>query len=301
MRRSTLAYALGGLVAVAGLGGLVAVRSFSADRTTTVAALASETHVHGFAVDAGDSSRLYLATHHGFYVVSTDGQARPVSANRDDFMGFAPHPTDPSVLYASGHPAAGGNLGVLASTNGGSSWTKISNGAGGPVDFHQMDVSRANPAVIYGVSRDLQRSTDSGRTWSRVGPAPDGLIDLAASGRDADTVYAGTRTGLLKSTDGGRSWRPAHPSRQPVTMVRVTRGGRVYAFVIGVGLVRAGEEDLGWQVVGNDFGGNYVLHLAADPRNGETLFLVTLNPQSQAQALLASRDGGRSWTQLRGD
>jgi len=68
-----------------------------------------------------------------------------------------------------------------------------------------------------------------------------------------------------------------------------------------VGLVRAGEEDLGWQVVSNDFGVNYVLHLAADPRNGEALYLVTLNPQSQAQALLASRDGGRSWTQLRGD
>lgn len=300
MKRSTLAYALVGLVAVAGLGGLAVVRSFSADRTTTVAALASETHFHGLTVDASDPSRLYLATHHGLYVVSTDGQARLVSANRDDFMGFTPHPTDPAVLYASGHPAAGGNLGFLASTNGGSSWTKISNGVGGPVDFHQMDVSRANPAVIYGVSREFQRSTDGGRTWSRIGPAPDGLIDLAASGRDADTVYAATRTGLLKSTDGGRSWRPTHPSRQPVTMVRMTRDGRVYAFVIGVGLVRAGEEDLRWQVVSNDFGGNYVLHLAADPRDGETLYLITLSPQSNAQALHTSRDGGRSWTQLRG-
>lgn len=41
-------------------------------------------------------------------------------------------------------------------------------------------------------------------------------------------------------------------------------------------------------------------HLAADPRDGEKLYLVTPSPQSHAQALLASRDGGRNWIQLRG-
>jgi photosystem II stability/assembly factor-like uncharacterized protein len=300
MRRPTLTYAVLGTIAAAAFGGLAAVRSFSAD-AATVAALASQTHFHGLAVDARDPSRLYLATHHGLYVVSRDGTARQVSARRDDFMGFTPHPTDPSVLYASGHPVSGGNLGFLASTDGGSTWSRLSNGVDGPVDFHQMDVSKADPAVIYGVFRDIQRSSDGGRTWSRIGPAPDGLIDLAASSREVDTVYAATRAGLLRSRDGGRSWRTVHPARQPATMVRTTRDGRVYAFVIGAGLVRASEEDLAWQVISNDFGGNYVLHLAADPRDGETLYVATLHAQSHAQALLASRDGGRSWAPLRGD
>jgi hypothetical protein len=60
----------------------------------TVAALARDTHFHGLAVDAGDPSRLYLATHHGLYAVDGRGVARQVSETRHDFMGFTPHPTD---------------------------------------------------------------------------------------------------------------------------------------------------------------------------------------------------------------
>src|SRR3546814_10407020 len=93
-------------------------------------------------------------------------------------MGFTPHPADPEVLYASGHPAGGGNLGFIVSRDGGQSWAKLSDGAGGPVDFHQMDISKADPQVIYGVFVELQKSTDGGQSWSRVGPAPEAIIGL---------------------------------------------------------------------------------------------------------------------------
>src|SRR3546814_9389478 len=86
---------------------------------TTVSALTGETHFHGIAVDPHDPDRLYLATHHGFYVVGPDGVAQRVSETEDDFMGFTPHPADPEVLYASGHPAGGGNLGFIVSGDGG--------------------------------------------------------------------------------------------------------------------------------------------------------------------------------------
>src|SRR3546814_2377830 len=66
---------------------------------------------HGIAVDPCNPDRLYLATHHGFFAVGPDGVAQQVSETEDDFMGFTPHPSDPNVLYASGHPAGGGNLG----------------------------------------------------------------------------------------------------------------------------------------------------------------------------------------------
>jgi hypothetical protein len=45
-------------------------------------------------------------------------------------MGFTPHPTNPSILYASGHPAGGGNLGFIASEDGGRSWSQAKDGAG---------------------------------------------------------------------------------------------------------------------------------------------------------------------------
>jgi photosystem II stability/assembly factor-like uncharacterized protein len=297
MKKRSIAYALLSLVAVATIGALLANRSFSASETT-ISGLAKETHFHGIAVDGNDPTRLYLATHHGLYIVGPDGMARRISKNRDDFMGFTPHPSDPSVLYASGHPASGGSLGFITSKDGGKSWAKLADGFGGPVDFHQMDVSRADPKVIYGVHRGLQRSADGGRTWSKAGPAPDGLIDLAASGQDADTLYAATKNGLFMSVDAGRSWRPAHIIKRPATMVQVTARGDVYAFIFGTGLVRADDGGVNWRLVSNAFGGAYVLHLAVDQADGRKLYAVTLNLETRAQAVLMSEDGGAIWAPL---
>ena len=52
-----------------------------------------------------------------------------------DFMGFVVHPTAPNQIYGSGHPVGGGNLGFIASTDGGKTWRQLSPGVKGPVDF----------------------------------------------------------------------------------------------------------------------------------------------------------------------
>lgn len=297
--RRRFGYLLPGLIALVAM--LVSGRAFSADETA-VSALAGETHFHGIAVDTRDPERLYLATHHGLYLVGPDGSARRISQTRDDFMGFTPHPADPDVFYASGHPAGGGNLGVIVSRDGGATWSRLADGVGGPVDFHQVDVSRADPRVVYGVHDGLQRSTDGGRTWTRIGPVPDGIIDLAASSRDRDTIYAATRRGLLVSTDGGRRWRSAHESGRPATMVHAAPGGTLYVFIVGAGLARADETDLDWAQPGGGFGRSVVLHLAvgADAAR-RTLHAVTFDPESRTQALRVSRDGGRTWSSLGGE
>ncbi len=280
--------------AIAGVGSLLASRSDAAD-DTTVAALSGSTHFHGLAVDQNDPSRLYLATHHGLYVVAGDGSAKQVSETTDDFMGFTPHPTDPMILYASGHPKGGGNLGFITSKDGGRSWEKLSDGSGGPVDFHQMDVSRSNPNVIYGVHGGLQRSVDGGQSWHKIGAAPDKLIDLAIAGKDEDTLYAATQAGLIRSTDGGRNWLPMHPAKAASTMVHVTSDGKIYAYIIGNGLLRADEAELDWQLVNPMIDGRYLLHFAVDPKEGRNLYAVTYDPSSRNQSIVASRDGGRSW------
>ena len=87
--------------------------------SVAVSELSKHTHIHGIAVASGSPSRVYVATHHGFFVVEPDGMASRLSETGDDFMGFTPHPTDLAMLYASGHPAAGGNLGFIASVDGG--------------------------------------------------------------------------------------------------------------------------------------------------------------------------------------
>lgn len=272
-----------------------------AETGTTIQALAQQTHFHGIAVDPGEPSRLYLATHHGLYAVAPDGTAERLSPVQD-FMGFTPHPADPSVLYASGHPAGGGNLGFIASEDGGRTWTRLAEGEGGPADFHQLDASAADPKTIYGAyAGGLQMSKDGGRSWDVVGPAPEGLIDLAASAKDPATLYAATQGGLLKSEDGGRSWQDAYWLRRPATMVQVTPAGHVYAFLVGTGLIRTPEPELTWETVTKDgFGDRYVLHFAVDPSDDDRLYAITFDPRSKVQAVLASADAGRTWASLAG-
>lgn len=120
-------------------------------------------------------------------------------------MGFTTLPTGAAPLYASGHPARRGNLGVISSLDGGQTWTPLSDGVDGPVDFQMMEVSRADAQVLYGAHAGmLQTSRDGGRTWTVVGPTPARLIDVATSARDANILHAGTEAGLLRSTDRGQ-------------------------------------------------------------------------------------------------
>src|SRR5215210_1355266 len=108
MRRRAMSY----LAAMSAMLMTTVSSASMAAEATSVGDLAERTHFHGLAVDPADPSRLLLATHHGLYAVTMDGSARLVSRSMDDFMGFSPHPSDGVTLYASGHPAGGGNLGV---------------------------------------------------------------------------------------------------------------------------------------------------------------------------------------------
>lgn len=261
-----------------------------ADSTTTLKTLISKTHFHGIAVHPTDPTRFYLATHHGFFLVSPDGKAKQLSNNTNDYMGFTPHPTEQKIFYASGHPAGGGNLGFIQSTDGGRTWKKLSAGVGGPVDFHQMDVSRADPNLIYGIFRGLQISEDGGNTWKMAAKVPSGLIDLAASSRDKQTLYAGTKKGLLISRNRGETWQPAHFNRSPASMVQAAGDGSVYAFVGGLGLLRSPDDSMSWVPLNNSFGDAYLLHLATDPNYPDILYAIT-----NKKEVLASQDGGLTW------
>lgn len=258
---------------------------------TTLSELQRTTHYHGLSVDPADATKLYLATHHGFFAVTADGNATLLSPVQD-FMGFTPHPTDPGILYASGHPAGGGNLGLIVSVDGGATWMQMAQGVGGPVDFHQMDISPADPKVLYGVFGGLQVSRDGGLSWALVGSVPADIIDLSASAQAAERLYAATKSGLMRSDDGGQSWANAAFPGEIVSLIEPIVGADILVFVVGRGLFAAKEGDLGsWTPLNSDFGERILLHLASAPSRPELLYAATTDNE-----LLMSRDGGRSWS-----
>jgi len=262
----------------------------AADDKIPVAELPEHTHIHGIAVDRSDPTRLFIATHHGFFVATADGMATRLSPIQD-FMGFTPHPSDPVMFYASGHPAAGGNLGFLASSDGGATWTQVSPGLVGPVDFHQMDVSLIDPKTIYGAYGGIQVSRDGGRNWTMSGPEPEGLIALAASAEFVSRLYAATRIGLWMSNDDGKTWQEAGFGLDIVSMVRTEPGGTIFAFVVGRGLLQGGETNLTTStVLNNGFGDRALVHFTVDPSDPNRMYGVTQNSE-----VVASTDGGHSW------
>lgn len=74
-------------------------------------------------------------------------------------------------------------------------------------------------------------------------------------------------------------------------MIEVAPDGRLYAFVLGRGLLTSAEDPLDFRTLGGDWGDGFLLHLAVDPDNPERLFGST-----EVGVILASPDGGESWT-----
>jgi photosystem II stability/assembly factor-like uncharacterized protein len=256
----------------------------------TLAEQAQHTHYHGIAFARSGTAVLLLASHHGVYALDKDGTATRVSPVQD-FMGFSADPSGAMSYYASGHPAGGGNSGFLHSADGGSTWKQLSPGVNGPVDFHQMDVSPADPRTIYGSYGLIQISRDGGSTWSITGDPPGDLIAIAASSLDALRVYAATQNGLHVSTDGGASWTALSFPGEVVSTVKTGPGKSLYAFVLGRGLMKIVEDSSGeWTPLSSDFGDAIPLHVAIDVKDGEHLALTT-----QANDVLESRDGGKTW------
>ena len=227
---------------------------------------------HSLVADPTTSGRLFVGGHQAVSV-STDGGgtwARVEALDDADAMGWAF--ADDSV-YVSGHPglnrstdgaatfrtindglpdtdahafgasettmyAAGPGLGVVASTDGGKTWSARTGEAGqsffGRIlidadDDQQLIAADANAGAIS--------STDGGRTWRSLG-GPPAAVWVSQSG---DTVYVSGQ-GFAKSSDGGATWTDidlpegaslveADPTADDVLYAGVHRGQEVEVWV----------------------------------------------------------------------
>lgn len=288
------------VVAVVMLGALLLLRqkNTSANPLTPVTPI---THGHGLAVDRADANKLYVATHHGLMVLLNEKDLYRVGRGIDDYMGFSLHPTEPNVLFSSGHPSFGGNIGVQRSNDGGVTWEKLSNGVNGPVDFHAMAVSPVNSDIIYGWYRgNLQKSADGGKNWEIINR--DILaVQLAADSQDEQTLYAATPDGrgVLASRNGGADWSALSPALEggPVSAIAVHPADAkqllVFSEALG-GLGKSIDGGDGWKKIQEPFAGETILHMAFQPQNPAIVYALT-----HKNSVYKSTDTGEIWGKIR--
>lgn len=259
------------------------------------------THGHGLAVDVADPNKLYIATHHGLLVLINEKDLYRVGKSKDDYMGFSTHPTEANVVFSSGHPSLGGNIGFQKSEDGGVTWQKISSGVNGPVDFHAMTVSPVNPDLIYGwYQGNVQRSTDQGKNWEIVNGnlLP---VYLAADTQDENVVYAATTQGkgVMVSKDKGVTWSSLSPELEGGGVSVLTVHPKDAKILITFseklgGLGKSVDSGKTWKKVSEGFNGETILHIAFNRSNPNIVYALT-----HENKLYKSSDMGDTWTQIR--
>lgn len=281
--------------------GLLVVLVFTGCTQNSAVALTpakSIEHAHGFAIDVNDSSKLYIATHDGLYVLMNEKDLYKIGKTSDDLMGFSVHPTDPNIFFSSGHPSTGGNIGFQTSEDGGVTWKRISDGAKGPVDFHGLAVSGADPDLVYGwYGGMMQRSLDGGITWEIMSTPLSNVIALTADPNDENTLYATSTQGIKISQTKGKEWSDLSEDLKetPVTFLAINpKNAKIMlSFSEKLGLAQSSDSGVTWKNIEKDFGSDIPWYAAFDPQLPGRIYLLTAS-----NAIYKSVDSGTTWVKI---
>lgn len=217
-------------------------RSTDAGRTWTAAVVGPDARSTSVVAIRGKTA--YAGGRH-LFASSDGGRTWRELASLDAFGPFlvqalAIVPGTLTVVYAAlAGVGAPGARGLYRSTDGGTSWTRLTDG----LDTDVLALVPTNPATIYvaGGGR-VFRSTDGGADWRPVGAGLPGFVNaLAIDPVHPTTVYAAVqRHGVFRSTDSGRSWQPLNAGLTVLdvrTLALDATGQTLYAGTSGGGAV----------------------------------------------------------------
>jgi photosystem II stability/assembly factor-like uncharacterized protein len=250
----------------------------------------SITHGHGLSIDVVDPKNVYIATHHGLLLLKNDKDLYQIGDKKDDYMGFSSHPTDPNIFFSSGHPETGGNIGFQKSKDGGFTWEKVSDGLNGPVDYHAMTVSSANPNLIYGwFQGSLQRSTDEGKNWEIVSTTSFPIVNLTADPKDENIVYAASPQGLMISKDKGTEWTKLFDGFVSAIAINPQDSQKLLTFSQKYRFAKSNDRGKTWETISETFGSESPLFITFSKQNSKIVYTLT-----EKNSIYKSTDGGNN-------
>ena len=217
--------------------------------------------------------------------------------------------------------------GLFRSDDGGNKWTGLA-GAGlvskgkRPFNGQLALVAADDPDTLFAVAdegNDNYRSTDGGKTWTKVlahtGGSFDGLT-IVADPNNPSTMYAdswvaqgpggGYEYAVVKSVDKGATWTTIVPRRVVSTLdVVVDTGAPAAIYTLEYGhpslVARSLDGGTSWKMV--DIGLSApIRQLVFDPRSSKTIYaLIDQSDDHRAPVLGVFRTtGGATWSEVSG-
>jgi hypothetical protein len=292
---------------------------------------ADGTHKNKDGSDDNNDS-IYLATNNGLYSKHQNSTWVQVGNDKSDITAFVINPKKEGVMYSSGYPSTGGNLGFRMSTDSGNTWKTISPVTGkssiktvsflsgiNPIAFNSIAISPVNTEILYGSSEDgniLYMTKDEGKTWAPKTTLPSNINikSIAAHPSDPNNVFIGTNSGIFDSTDYGNNWTKVKSElmrESTITGLGFNQNNELFAYVMPNTAVEEGSDNNngnGYIIKSDESGKNWTKTNGQIPNvkaawkfaSGQNGEMYTIVSQQTAQNDIASSvyksiDDGNSW------
>jgi photosystem II stability/assembly factor-like uncharacterized protein len=269
--------------------------------------LPTDVDIEAVAVDPLDGQVLYAGTEDasqggdGVYK-SEDGGASWFPSSTPELadlgvLALLIDPAAPDTVYAGTKDWAGnGDGGVFKTTDGGSTWIRLTRGSA----VRALGLSPTNPDIIYAVGDDgASRSSDGGTSWKAVnqGLANDALQSVAIHPSSPAVAFV-SGPGVFKTTRGGVRWVDslAQAFSENVRALAVAPSERtiMYAGTADEAVFRSTDAGASWIETGQLGNGSGVVEwLAVDPSDSATAYA---GMHSSAHSLYKTTDAGSTWT-----